>query len=78
MKKQNLKKIETSIGNMVVPNRTDISIEVTDIEKVPKEYIKIKTETSVDKAAIKKHLKETGEIIEGTRVVHLQRKVQFQ
>lgn len=77
MKKLNLKKIETSIGNMVVPNRTDISIEVTDIEKVPKEYIKIKTETSVDKTAIKKHLKETGEIVEGTKVVETQGKVQF-
>ena len=77
MKKLNLKKIETTIGNMVVPNRVDISIEVTDIDKVPEEYKKTKTEVSVDKTAIKKHFKETGEIIEGTNIIQTQGKVQF-
>lgn len=77
MKKLNLKKIETSIGNMVVPNRTDISIEVTDIDKVPNEFKKSKTEISVDKTAIKKYFKDTGEIIDGINIVQTQGKVQF-
>lgn len=77
MKKLNLKKIEASIGNMVVPNRTDISIEVTDIDKVPNEFKKSKTEISVDKTAIKKYFKDTGEIIDGINIVQTQGKVQF-
>lgn len=77
MKKMNLPKIETSIGNMVVPNRIDISVDVVDIDKVPTEFKKQKTEISVDKAAIKKHFKETGEIVEGIEIVKNPAKVQF-
>ena len=77
MKKLNLKKIETSIGNIVVPNRREISIEVTVIDKVPNEFKKSKTEISVDKTAIKKYFKDTGEIIDGINIVQTQGKVQF-
>ena len=54
-----------------------ISVDVVDIEQVPTEYKKEKTEISVDKTAVKNHFKETGEIIAGTEIIQNQRKVQF-
>lgn len=77
MKKLNLKKIETPIGNMVVPNRVDISVDVVDIDKVPKEFKKEELQVSVDKAAVKKYFKETGEILDGINIIQTQGKVQF-
>lgn len=77
MKKMGLQKIETTIGNMVIPNRVDISVNVVDLEKVPNEFKKEKTEVSVDKAAVKKYFKETGEIIDGIEIVRTPGKVQF-
>lgn len=77
MKKLNLKKIETPIGNMVVPNRIDISVNVVDIDKVPKEFKKEEVQVSVDKAAVKKYFKETGEILDGINIIQTQGKVQF-
>lgn len=77
MKRLGINKIETPIGKMVVPNTIDISVDVVDIEQVPAEYKKEKTEISVDKTAVKNHFKETGEIIAGTEIIQNQRKVQF-
>ena len=77
MKRMGIPRIDTTIGSMVVPNRVDLSINVVDIEKVPKEFIKEKTEVSVDKTAVKKYFKETGEIVAGTEVVENQGKVMF-
>ena len=76
MKKLDLKKIQTPIGTLTVPNVVDLSVDVVDIDKVPKEYLKEKTEISVDKTAVKDHFKETGEIIAGTNIIETPRKVQ--
>ena len=43
-------------------------VEVEDIEKIPQEYITVKTELKPDKTAIKKALK-AGETIEGAKLV---------
>lgn len=77
MKKMNLPKIETTIGTILVPNRIDISIDVVDINLVPEEFKKSKTEVSVDKKAVTKHFKDTGEIVAGTNVIQNPGKVQF-
>ncbi len=77
MKKMNLPRLDTTIGSIVIPNRVDLSVEVVDIEKVPEKYIKVKTEKSVDKTAVKKWFKDTGEIVEGTKIVEKAGKAQF-
>lgn len=48
--------------------RRSESVEVLDLEKVPSEYLKTKTEVSADKVAIKKVLKE-GNTIDGCALV---------
>lgn len=77
MKKLNLKKIETPIGKMLIPNSVTLSVEVVDINKVPEEYKKKKLEISVDKDKVKKHFKETGEILDGVNIVETPSRVQF-
>lgn len=77
MKKIGLPRLDTTIGSIVIPNRVDLSVEVVDLDKVPEQYIKVKTEKTVDKTAIKKWFKDTGEIIEGTKIVENAGKAQF-
>ncbi len=77
MKRIGLPRLDTTIGSIVIPNRVDLSVEVIDLDKVPEQYIKVKTEKTVDKTAIKKWFKDTGEIIEGTKIVENAGKAQF-
>ena len=51
-----------------ISNRISKSVEVTDCNQLPKEYLKEKIEINPDKAAIKKAL-EQGEIISGALLV---------
>lgn len=46
------------------PDRVDI----TDVDKVPAEYVRTKVEKSVDKAAVLAAYKEAGELVPGTEV----------
>ena len=48
-----------------------------ELAELLNQHEKTKTEIAVDKSAIKKHFKETGEIIEGTNIIQTQGKVQF-
>lgn len=61
-------KIETELGTLTVA-RNPISVEILNQEEIPEEYKKEKTTISVDKTAIKKHFKETGEIVDGTTII---------
>jgi hypothetical protein len=51
-----------------ISNRISKSVEVTDCNQLPKEYLKEKIEINPDKTAIKKAL-EQGEIISGALLV---------
>ena len=53
---------------MKLSYRKSESVNITDIDSVPKEYIKIKTEVSADKTNIKKAIK-TGQYIDGAELV---------
>ena len=60
-------KDRTSTAIASVSIRTDKAVAVTDEALIPAEYIKTKTETSVDKTAIKDRLK-AGEVIPGAEL----------
>lgn len=77
MKKLNLTKIPTPIGTMTIPNKVTLSVDVVDINLVPEEYKKTKTEISVDKVAVKAHFQDTGEIIEGVEIKETPANVQI-
>jgi hypothetical protein len=44
------------------------SLIVRDVEAIPSEWKQVITETKIDKLGILKHLKATGEIVEGVDV----------
>jgi hypothetical protein len=44
-------------------------VDVTDINKVPEEFKKVKTEVSVDKLKVRNALKNGAESIEGIEMV---------
>lgn len=69
MEKLAINSIETEIGTMSI-RKNPLSIEIEDETIIPEEFKKIKTEITVDKTSIKNYFKETGEIIEGTRIVN--------
>lgn len=68
MERLGISTIPTSLGNLKVA-KNPISVEITNEDKVPAEFKKIVTKESIDKTAIKKHFKETGEIVSGTRII---------
>ncbi len=61
-------KIETPIGTLSIA-KNPISVEIYDEAQIPDEYKTKVVEIKVDKTAIKKALKETGEIIPGTKII---------
>lgn len=60
-------RLETSYGSIAI-RKNPLSVEVLDIDKIPKEFIKIKTEVSADKKAISDYFKETGEVVDGIKM----------
>lgn len=77
MKRLNTPKISTAVGTLLIPNSVTLSVEVEDIEKVPKEYINEKVEVSVNKEKVKKFYKENNKDVVGTKVVSTPARVQF-
>ena len=61
-------KIETPLGILNIA-KNPISVEIYDEAQIPDEYKTKVVEIKVDKTAIKKALKETGEIIPGTKII---------
>lgn len=59
------KKIETDIGSYGI--RKSSRVEVTDIEKLPLDFVKTKEEKVVDKVALGKYLKTA--LVEGAKLV---------
>ena len=61
-----MKKVETELGSYGL--RKSSSIEILDIGKIPKEFIRIKEEISVDKKEVGKYI-DAGNLLEGARKV---------
>lgn len=59
-------KIETDIGTYGI--RKSTALKVLDMNKIPKEYLKVKKEISIDKRELTSHIK-AGEDIEGAILV---------
>lgn len=68
MEKGGFTKVDTGLGTLTIA-KNPMSIEIIDEEEVPDEFKKIVTTKKVDRDAIKKHFKETGEILSGIRII---------
>lgn len=71
--KENMERLEvteipTGLGNLKI-TKNPMSVEIDNEEEIPGEFKKVEMTIKVDKAAIKKHFKETGEIVPGTIIV---------
>lgn len=68
MERLDLTNIPTSLGNLKI-SKNPMSVEIDNEEKIPGEFKKVEMKVKVDKTAIKKHFKETGEIVPGIKIV---------
>ena len=66
--KDNLNKWKFETPKVKLSYRKSDSVEVSDINLLPKEYVKEKVELSADKTALKKALKD-GKEIKGVEIV---------
>lgn len=67
MDKLEITKIETELGVLSIA-KNPISVEIIDIDKVPKQFIKESVQIKPDKTAIGNYFKETGEIPSGVKI----------
>lgn len=58
------KKIETNIGYFSI-RKNPLKVNIIDEEKIPKEFIEVKTVETVNKKELLNKFKETGELIDG-------------
>ena len=65
---EGLSKYKATLPHSKISYRKSTSVEVYDMEKLPKEYIKTKIETSPDKVAIKSAIND-GKEINGAKLV---------
>ncbi len=68
MEKLKFQKVETEIGTLSIA-KSPISVEIVDEDKIPGKFKKVIQETKIDKTAIKDYFKETGEVIEGVKIL---------
>ena len=68
MEQNGFTKIETQLGALSIA-KNPISVEIYDEKQIPDEYKTKVVTVKVDKTAIKKALKETGEIIPGAKII---------
>ena len=76
MNKLETTKIETARGNIVI-QKNPMSVEIVNEEIIPNKYKKQVVETKVDKEAIKRDFKNTGELIEGVKFITDKTSVRF-
>ena len=68
MERLDLKEIPTELGKLSIA-KNPISVEIEDIDSIPEEFKEVVIETKVDKTLIKKHFKETGEVVDGVKII---------
>ena len=69
-------KIETPRGTISLVTNP-ISVEIVDENKIPNKYKKQVIETKIDKAAISRDFKNTGELTEGVRIINDKKSLRF-
>lgn len=65
---EGLNKYKLTLPHSKISYRKSTSVDVYDINAIPKEFIKVKTETSADKTAIKSAIND-GKEIKGAKLV---------
>ena len=68
MERNGFSKIDTGLGSLAIA-KNPMSLEIENEDEIPIEFKQEIVTTKIDKTAIKKHFKETGEIIPGTIIV---------
>lgn len=68
MERNGFSKIDTGLGSLAIA-KNPMSVEIENEDEIPSEFKQEIVTTKIDKTAIKKHFKETGEIIPGTIIV---------
>ena len=68
MERNGFSKIDTGLGSLAIA-KNPMSVEIENEDEIPGEFKQEIITTKIDKTAIKKHFKETGEIIPGTIIV---------
>lgn len=76
MNKLNLTKIETPRGTISI-HKNPLSVEIVDQDIIPNKYKKQVVETKIDKEALKKDFKASGELIDGVRFISDKTSVRF-
>lgn len=61
-------KIQTELGTLSIA-KSPISVEIVNQLLIPSEYKEVVSEVKVDKKKIADNFKETGEIIDGVRII---------
>lgn len=61
-------KVDTGLGALSIV-KNPMSVEIENEEEIPAEFKQEVVTVKIDKTAIKKHFKETGEIISGIKIV---------
>lgn len=68
MEQGGFSKIETELGQLSIA-KNPMSIEIENEDVIPSEFKQEVVTIKIDKTAIKNHFKETGEIVDGTRII---------
>lgn len=68
MESNGFQKIDTGLGSLTIA-KNPMSVEIENEDEIPSEFKQKIITTKIDKNAIKKHIKETGEIIPGVIIV---------
>lgn len=68
METNGFQKIDTGLGSLTIA-KNPMSVEIENEDEIPSEFKQEIVTTKIDKNAIKKHIKETGEIIPGVIIV---------
>ena len=68
MESNGFQKIDTGLGSLTIA-KNPMSVEIENENEIPSEFKQEIVTTKIDKNAIKKHIKETGEIIPGVIIV---------
>ena len=68
MESNGFQKIDTGLGSLTIA-KNPMSVEIENEDEIPSEFKQEIITTKIDKNAIKKHIKETVEIIPGVIIV---------
>lgn len=68
MLQSNIDKVTTEIGTLSIA-KSPISVEITDVDKIPEEYKNIVYDVRINKKKIADDFKATGEIIDGVKII---------